>query len=68
MAASVFRKSRKAWAASACWAVFSTAAMESYMESQESYSSLFEDQAKYNAVMSALAGMVYREMRSGNGQ
>ena len=47
---------------------FGNVAMESYMESQESYSSLFEDQAKYNAVMSALAGMVYREMRSGNGQ
>ena len=45
--------------------VFSTAAMESYMESQESYSSLFEDQTKYNTVMSVLAGMVYREMRSG---
>ena len=44
---------------------FGTAAMESYMESQESYSSLFEDQSKYNAVMSVLAGMVYREMRSG---
>ena len=47
---------------------FGNVAMESYMESQESYSSLFEDQAKYDAVMSALAGMVYREMRSGNGQ
>ena len=47
---------------------FGTAAMESYMESQESYSALFEDQAKYNAVMSVLAGMVYREMRSGTGQ
>ena len=47
---------------------FGTAAMESYMESQESYSALFEDQAKYNAVMSVLAGMVYREMRSGAGQ
>ena len=44
---------------------FGNVAMESYMESQESYSSLFEDQAKYNAVMSVLAGMVYREMRSG---
>ena len=42
---------------------FSTAAMESYMESQESYSALFEDQAKYDAVMSVLAGVVYREMR-----
>ena len=48
--------------------VFGNVAMESYMESQESYSSLFEDQAKYNAVMSVLAGMVYREMRSGKTQ
>ena len=47
---------------------FGTAAMESYMESQESYSALFEDQAKYNAIMSVLAGMVYREMRNGTGQ
>ena len=47
---------------------FGTAAMESYMESQESYSSLFEDQAKYNAVMSVLTGMVYREIRGEAGQ
>ena len=47
---------------------FGAAAMESYMESQESYSSLFEDKAKYNAVMSVLAGMVYREMRGEAGQ
>ena len=47
---------------------FGTAAMESYMESQESYASLFEDQGKYNAVMSVLAGMVYREMRGEAGQ
>lgn len=44
-------------------AAFGTAASESYMESQDSYSALFEDQAKYNAVMSALAGVIYREMR-----
>lgn len=44
-------------------AAFGTAAMESFMESQESYSALFEDQTKYNAVMSALAGVIYREMR-----
>ncbi len=30
---------------------------------QESYQSLFEDTAKYNAIMSALAEVVYREMR-----
>lgn len=44
-------------------AAFGTAAMESFMESQESYSALFEDQSKYNAVMSALAGVIYRKMR-----
>lgn len=44
-------------------AAFGTAAMESFMESQESYSALFEDQSKYNAVMSTLAGVIYREMR-----
>jgi type I restriction enzyme R subunit len=37
--------------------------MESYMESQDSYSSLFEDKSKYNAIMNALAGVIYREMR-----
>jgi len=44
-------------------AAFGTAAMESYMESQDSYSSLFENKSKYDAVMSALAGVIYREMR-----
>ena len=42
---------------------FGTAAQDSYMESQETYTSLFEDQQKYNAIMSALADIVYREMR-----
>ena len=45
-------------------AAFGTAAMDSYMESQDSYSSLFEDKSKYNAIMGALAGVIYREMRS----
>jgi type I restriction enzyme R subunit len=44
---------------------FGTAAQDSYMESQETYSSLFEDQSKYNAIMSALCTVVYREMRKG---
>lgn len=43
--------------------VFSDAAMESYVESQETYTSLFEDTHKYNAIMSALAGIIYRELR-----
>ena len=34
---------------------FGNAAMESYMESQVSYGSLFEDKSKYDAVMSGLA-------------
>ncbi len=42
---------------------FGDAAMEGYTESQESYSSLFADSAKYKAIMSVLAGMVYREIR-----
>lgn len=42
---------------------FGTAAMESYMEAQDSYSALFEDKTKYDAVMNTLAGVVYREMR-----
>lgn len=43
---------------------FGNAAMESYMEAQDSYGALFEDKSKYDAVMSALAGVIYREMRS----
>ena len=42
---------------------FGEAAMESYTESQESYESLFTDKNKYNAIMSALAGVIYRELR-----
>ena len=42
---------------------FGTASMDSYMESQESYQSLFEDKTKYDAIMNALAGVIYREMR-----
>ncbi|MCM1091266.1 MAG: pentatricopeptide repeat-containing protein, partial [Muribaculum sp.] len=42
---------------------FGAAAQDGYIEAQESYQSLFEDTAKYNAIMSALAEVVYREMR-----
>ena len=42
---------------------FGTAAQDSYMESQETYTSLFEDQAKYNAIMHALGAVLYQEMR-----
>jgi type I restriction enzyme R subunit len=47
---------------------FSDAAQDSYMESQETYTSLFEDQSKYNAIMSALAKILYREMRASMGK
>ena len=43
---------------------FGTAAQDSYMESQDTYTSLFADQAKYNAVMRALGTILYREMRN----
>lgn len=42
---------------------FNIAAQDSYIESQETYTSLFEDQSKYNAIMHTLADMLYREMR-----
>ena len=42
---------------------FSDAAQDSYIESQETYSSLFEDQSKYNAIMNTLADIIYREVR-----
>ena len=47
---------------------FNDAAQDSYMESQETYSSLFEDRGKYNAIMSALADMIYHEMRHRKGK
>ena len=43
--------------------MFSEAAQASYLESQETYGSLFEDTNKYNAIRSALAEVLYREMR-----
>ena len=45
---------------------FGDAAMESYAESYETYTSLFEDKTKYNAIMSALAEIMYREFRKGS--
>ncbi len=43
---------------------FGTAAQESYMEAQDTNTALFEDQAKYNAIMHVLGSVVYREMRA----
>lgn len=45
---------------------FSDAAQDSYIESQETYTSLFENQSKYNAIMSALSELMYHEMRKIN--
>ena len=42
---------------------FGKVAMDSYTESQEAYANLFEDRAKYNAVMNALGSIIYREIR-----
>lgn len=42
---------------------FGDAAMESYTESQDTYTSLFEDRGKYNAIMAALSEIIYRELR-----
>ncbi|MBR7153339.1 MAG: type I restriction endonuclease subunit R [Candidatus Methanomethylophilaceae archaeon] len=41
--------------------MFEDTAMESYLESTETYESLFQDDAKYNAVMSALGEALYRD-------
>ena len=42
---------------------FDDAAQDSYIESQEAFATLFENQAKYNAIMHALGSILYREMR-----
>lgn len=44
-------------------AAFGEAAMQSYTESEESYKTIFEDKNKYQAIMGALAEVIYREMR-----
>ena len=46
--------------------IFDAMAQTSYMESTEAYTQLFEDSAKYNAIMRALAQELYQQMsRSG---
>ncbi len=42
---------------------FGDAAQDSYVEAQDTYTALFENQAKYNAIMYALAEIIYRELR-----
>ena len=38
------------------------------LESAQNYSSLFENRSKYNAIMSTLADILYREMRRAGGK
>ena len=47
---------------------FDNAAQDSYMESQETYASLFADRAKYNAIMHAIGSIIYRDMRKKHGK
>lgn len=42
---------------------FDKAAQDSYMESMETYSKMFEDMAKYKAIKDALAHILYDEMK-----
>lgn len=43
--------------------IFNNVAQESYKQSQEAYTSLFQDVTKYNAIMQVLADYVYTQMR-----
>ena len=45
--------------------IFDQTAQDSYMESTETYTQLFEDTVKYKAIMAALAKVLYRELRMG---
>ena len=47
-------------------AEFSKAALECFNESEEAYKGLFEDKAKYDAIMSALSDILYRQFTSKN--
>ena len=40
---------------------FDDVAQDSYVEQTEAYTSLFQNKSKYKAIMSALAGMLYKE-------
>lgn len=40
---------------------FETVAQDSYVEQTEAFTSLFQNKSKYNAIMAALAEMLYRE-------
>lgn len=43
--------------------IFNNVAQESYKQSQEAYTSLFQDVTKYNIIMQVLADYVYTQMR-----
>lgn len=43
---------------------FGDDAQDSYMEAQDTYTTLFEDRTKYNVIMRALAEVIYREIRN----
>lgn len=43
---------------------FESAAMDGYVEQTEAYTSLFQNKSKYNAMMAALAGLIYREFNA----
>ena len=44
--------------------IFDAAAQASYLESTETFTKLFEDTAKYRAIMTALGQELYRELRN----
>jgi len=46
--------------------LFDDAALEAYMESTETYTKLFEDSAKYRAIMSTLAQALFDEFHDKN--
>ena len=43
--------------------IFDDAAAESYQESQETFSTLFEDNEKYEAIMMAIGEMLFAERK-----
>ena len=42
--------------------IFDEVAQDSYVEQTEAFTSLFQNKSKYNAIMFALASMLYREL------
>ena len=43
---------------------FDAAAMDCHVEQTEVYTALFQNRSKYNAMMAALAGMMYKEFNA----